>query len=47
MTSGGVHAPPTLADQVSKLYDLIAGHHATNLEETAFSRFHIILAAKP
>jgi hypothetical protein len=26
---------PTLADQVSKLYDLIAGYHATHLLEIA------------
>ena len=25
--------PPTLADQVSRLYDLVAGYHATNLLE--------------
>lgn len=28
-------ADPTLADQVSKLYDLVAGYHATNLLEIA------------
>lgn len=28
-------ATPTLADQVSKLYDLVAGYHATNLLEIA------------
>jgi hypothetical protein len=27
MTTDG---PPTLADQVSRLYDLIAGYHATH-----------------
>ena len=27
--------PPTLADQVSRLYDLIAGYHATHLLEIA------------
>src|SRR5258708_19409695 len=26
---------PTLAEQVSRLYDLIAGHHLTNLVEIA------------
>jgi SAM-dependent methyltransferase len=35
MTSEGVPASPTLADQVSRLYDLIAGYHATNLLEIA------------
>jgi hypothetical protein len=25
--------PPTLADQVSRLYDLIAGYHVTHLLE--------------
>jgi hypothetical protein len=28
---------PTLADQVSRLYDLVAGYHATNLLEIAGS----------
>jgi SAM-dependent methyltransferase len=28
-------APPTLADQVSRLYDLVAGYHATHLIEIA------------
>ena len=28
-------SPPTLADQVSRLYDLIAGYHATHLLEIA------------
>ena len=28
-------ATPTLADQVSKLYELVAGYHATNLLEIA------------
>jgi SAM-dependent methyltransferase len=32
MTTDG---PPTLADQVSRLYDLIAGYHATHLVEIA------------
>ena len=32
MTTDG---PPTLADQVSRLYDLVAGYHATHLVEIA------------
>ena len=32
MTADG---PPTLADQVSRLYDLVAGYHATHLVEIA------------
>ena len=36
MTAEGTPATaPTLADQVSKLYDLVAGYHATNLLEIA------------
>jgi SAM-dependent methyltransferase len=35
MAEGTQAAAPTLADQVSKLYDLIAGYHATNLIEIA------------
>jgi SAM-dependent methyltransferase len=35
MTTEGLPASPTLADQVSRLYDLIAGYHATNLLEVA------------
>lgn len=31
----GVPAVPTLADQVSRLYDLVAGYHATHLVEIA------------
>ena len=32
---GAPAATPTLADQVSKLYELVAGYHATNLLEIA------------
>jgi len=35
MTEGSQAAAPTLADQVSRLYELIAGYHATNLIEIA------------
>jgi hypothetical protein len=35
MATEGGPASPTLADQVSRLYDLIAGYHATNLLEVA------------
>jgi hypothetical protein len=35
MTTEGLPATPTLADQISRLYDLIAGYHATNLLEVA------------
>lgn len=35
MAEGVPASAPTLADQVSKLYDLIAGYHATNLLEVA------------
>jgi hypothetical protein len=34
-TEGSPAAPPGLADQVSRLYDLIAGYHATHLIEIA------------
>jgi SAM-dependent methyltransferase len=34
-TDGNPQATPTLADQVSRLYDLIAGYHATHLLEVA------------
>ena len=35
MAEGAPAAAPTLADQVSKLYELVAGYHATNLLEIA------------
>jgi SAM-dependent methyltransferase len=35
MSEGTPASTPTLADQVSKLYELIAGYHATNLLEIA------------
>jgi SAM-dependent methyltransferase len=35
VTSEDPPAGPTLADQVSRLYDLVAGYHATNLIEIA------------
>ncbi|HET9901480.1 MAG TPA: class I SAM-dependent methyltransferase [Actinomycetes bacterium] len=35
MTEGQLTAVPTLADQVSRLYDLIGGFHATHLMEIA------------
>ena len=35
MTEGPLTAVPTLADQVSRLYDLIGGFHATHLMEIA------------
>ena len=35
MTEGSAAVAPTLADQVSKLYDLIGGYHATYLLEIA------------
>ena len=35
MTEGNPATGPTLADQVSRLYDLVAGYHATNLLEIA------------
>ncbi len=35
MTEGNAPDSPTLADQVSKLYDLVAGYHATHLIEIA------------
>ena len=35
MTDSTAAANPTLADQVSKLYDLVAGYHATHLLEIA------------
>src|SRR5215210_1845622 len=35
MAEGASAAAPTLADQVSKLYELVAGYHATNLLEIA------------
>ena len=35
MSEGNAPDSPTLADQVSKLYDLVAGYHATHLVELA------------
>jgi SAM-dependent methyltransferase len=35
VTEGNAPDSPTLADQVSKLYDLVAGYHATHLIEIA------------
>jgi SAM-dependent methyltransferase len=35
VAEGSAAQPPTLADQVSKLYDLIGGYHATHLLEIA------------
>ncbi len=35
MTEGNAPDSPTLADQVSKLYDLVAGYHVTHLIEIA------------
>ena len=34
-TPGGDPAGPSMAEQVSRLYDLIAGYHVTNLIEVA------------
>ena len=35
MAEGNAPDSPTLADQVSKLYDLVAGYHVTHLVEIA------------
>ena len=35
MTETSTPAPPTLAEQVGKLYDLVAGYHMTHLVEIA------------